>query len=197
MNRRLTYRSPALRGAGEPPASFKLPDFTFYPTPGNLREYYASLHRYILAVQQMASDAKGSACFPERDLEEWRVFRERWADFYSKGPSTWFTLLSEDPDRALYMHKKALQWEAYIVSACPELVQPVANIRRPIGTPQTVAQAIDGVWRGVKSAAGSIAQSAGKGFGASVEDFSSTMMWIGFGVLALGGAYIGIRYWRR
>lgn len=176
---------------------FNLPQVTFYPTAGNLREYYASIHRYMLAINDMAAQVKGTECFSESNLQEWRNLRNRWSAFYDQGPSVWFTLLSEDADRAVNMHQRALQWEVYLVTQCPDTLEPLPPTRRPLGTPSTFASVAGELWSAAKETGQSLYRAAGEGFGSSVGQVNSTLAWIGFGFLALGGLYVGYRIWRR
>lgn len=159
----------------QPSRTFALPEASFYPSPGNLEDYYKSIHNYILQLNGVVGSGSG---FTAADLAGWRAFRNMWVDFYSKGPSQWFNILSDDPTIATRFHNDALQWEAYAIS---KGAKPPPELARPQGTPADFGDAL-------KAIAGNFEE--GLGLTTLVQ---RVLIYGGLGLFALGALYVVLK----
>jgi hypothetical protein len=172
------------------------PEVTFYPTQGNLSVYYSRLHTYVGAVRERMQAGNRAGCIDDHDLGLFMAARDRWVEFYSAGPSVWFTWLSEDPSKAQAMHQEFLQWERHVLEKCPTVVTPVPAVERPLGTPETVEGLFTAIWDEAKASAGAVADKAGQAMRAFGSGFGSTSGAFGkLGVVFLAFAALVGGYW--
>lgn len=95
--------------------------------PDDVKRYYQEIHQAFLGLNNTIATVKGTSCWSDLDLQEWRNFRDSWAKFYGEGPSTTWLILSDDFRRAGEYAERLVTWRQKVIAQCAPRAKPEAK----------------------------------------------------------------------
>jgi hypothetical protein len=96
----------------------------FVLLPSDVKRYYQEIHQAFLSLNDTIAKVKGTPCWSDLDLQQWRSFRDSWAKFYGEGPSTTWLLFGDDFKRAGEYAEGLVTWRQKVIAQCAPWPEP-------------------------------------------------------------------------